>query len=78
MADDLKQTGSRDDQRIDVNLDYELTYGRISSASPAIGAPMRSPYKNSSLVRVGTRSCSRRPYFCFSIRPASSKRSYPS
>ncbi len=26
MADDLKQTGSRDDQRIDVNQDYELTY----------------------------------------------------
>ena len=26
MADDLKQTGSRDDQRIDVNQDHELTY----------------------------------------------------
>jgi hypothetical protein len=26
MADDLKQTGARDDQRIDVNQDHELTY----------------------------------------------------
>lgn len=26
MSDDVKQTGSRDDQRIDVNQDYELTY----------------------------------------------------
>ena len=26
MADDMKQTGSRNDQRIDVNQDYELTY----------------------------------------------------
>ena len=26
MADDLKQTGKADDQRINVNQDHELTY----------------------------------------------------
>jgi len=26
MADDLKQTGKSDDQRINVNQDHELTY----------------------------------------------------
>jgi hypothetical protein len=26
MADDFKQTGKPDDQRIDVNQDHELTY----------------------------------------------------
>jgi hypothetical protein len=26
MADDLKQTGKPDDQRIDVNQDHELSY----------------------------------------------------
>lgn len=54
MADDLKQTGKQDDERINVNQDHELTYwsdklgvsrDKLREAVAKVG-PMRRAVEN--------------------------------